>query len=84
MNGIPGGYYIGADGKPHDANGNPIPVIDAPKETPLPEGFPSYQSLIDAGLTTVEAVRNISDETMLTLKGVGAATLAKIREATNG
>ena len=21
---IPGGYYIGADGKPHDANGNPI------------------------------------------------------------
>lgn len=23
---IPGGYYIGANGKAHDANGNPIPL----------------------------------------------------------
>ena len=21
---VPGGYYLGADGQPHDANGNPI------------------------------------------------------------
>lgn len=23
---IPGGYYLGTDGKPHDANGKPLPV----------------------------------------------------------
>lgn len=28
---IPGGYYLGTDGKPHDAHGNPLPVAgDAP------------------------------------------------------
>lgn len=27
---VPGGYYIGVDGKPHDANGNPIPEIKTP------------------------------------------------------
>lgn len=32
----PGGYYLGADGKPHDAEGRPIeepaPEAEAPKE----------------------------------------------------
>ena len=30
---IPGGYYIGTDGKPHDANGNPISVNSAQEKS---------------------------------------------------
>ncbi len=51
-NTIPGGYYIGTDGKPHDAHGNPIPerkavavepepVMAAPEPEPEPEPKPS-------------------------------------------
>ena len=34
---IPGGYYIGVDGTPHDANGNPLSVIEAVQEPTAPE-----------------------------------------------
>lgn len=26
---IPGGYYLGANGQPHDANGKPLPLMKA-------------------------------------------------------
>jgi len=38
MDTIPGGHYIGTDGNPHDANGNPI---TAPQETAKPSEKPS-------------------------------------------
>ncbi len=28
---VPGGYYLGTDGKPHDADGRPLPVREEPK-----------------------------------------------------
>ena len=34
---IPGGYYIGTDGKPHDAHGNPLPLPPA-AEPPVADG----------------------------------------------
>lgn len=51
---IPGGYYIGTDGKPHDANGNPITqevrtakkekTVEA-QESPAPQGEEGEQSV---------------------------------------
>ncbi len=38
---IPGGYYIGTDGIPHDAHGN---VIAAPAAKPEPEAAPAPAS----------------------------------------
>lgn len=34
---IPGGYYIGTNGKPHDANGNPIELNIESKVVPAVE-----------------------------------------------
>lgn len=87
MDGIPGGYYIGTDGKPHDAWGNVIeeqPVAQAVGEGLFPDDFPGKEILVESGLTTIDSVRAVSDETLLSLKGIDPETLAKIREATNG
>jgi hypothetical protein len=64
-----GGYYIGTDGQPHDANGNPIAVD-------LPEAFPARTVLIGAGLPTLADVQ-ATDLSAL----VDKATLAKIKTA---
>ncbi len=59
---IPGGYYIGVDGRPHDAFGNPVP------ERPQPEPESGEISLADG----VDA-----DEAKLAAKALNAAKKAK-------
>lgn len=66
--------YIGADGRYHDGNGFDFGY-------PLAEDFPAREALMTAGYAYTEQVKRASDEVMLTVAGVGKATLAKIREA---
>jgi DNA-directed RNA polymerase alpha subunit len=47
----------------------------------LPEGFPLREKLIAAGFFTLTAVLVASDEELLAVKGIGAASLKEIREA---
>lgn len=90
-----GGYYIGSDGTPHDAWGEPIddPIADeppdeaadvasedAPTEEPLPDDFPGRALLVEAGRETLEAVRAAEDAALLAITGIGPATLEAIRE----
>jgi hypothetical protein len=49
--------------------------------TPLPEDFPARQPLIDAGYVTVESLAGLTADELTTLRGIGAATAAKILEA---
>ena len=48
---IPGGYYIGVDGTPHDAHGNQIPVI------------PDIAQIEDIAETPAQAEEAIQQET---------------------
>lgn len=70
----PGGYYIGTDGKPHDAHGKPIIEVAL-----LPDDFPAREALINAGIDTIEKVAAVSDEELLAVDTIGKVTLAKIR-----
>lgn len=77
-----GGYYIGADGNPHDAHGDRIEEQEVePDEegTALPDDFPARSKLADAGIETLEAVEAVEDLTEIT--GIGDATAGEIREA---
>ena len=47
---IPGGYYIGVDGTPHDANGNPLPVI------------PDIDQIIETAETPAQAEEAVQEE----------------------
>ena len=49
--------------------------------TPLPENFPGRALLLGAGYTTLEAVREATDEALLGVKGIGPKLLAEIRDA---
>jgi hypothetical protein len=66
--------YIGTNGRYHDGNG-----VDY--GYPLPESFPAREQLVTAGYAYTEQVRRASDEALLSVAGVGKATLTKIREA---
>lgn len=46
---IPGGWYIGADGRPHDAEGRPLDPADAP---PADEPVPAFDVPADAPAET--------------------------------
>lgn len=58
---IPGGYYIGANGQPHDANGKPLSPRPVPRAVPVtvetapadpaPEDAPLDRVLTDPGST---------------------------------
>lgn len=72
-----GGFYIGTDGRAHDADGEDL-------GRPLPDDLPQKQRgpLEDADLLTVEEVANFDSLHGLTaVSGVGAARAAKIRQA---
>lgn len=63
---IAGGFYIGRDGRAHDADGNDLGV-------PLPESFPVRSVFVDQeGLLTVEQVCELEDLTEIS--GVGPST----------
>lgn len=83
-----GGYYIGADGIPHDAWGNPIPnapqPIDDQPETPADEwgglSVALVQTLMKGGFATPGAVEQATDDELLAINGVGQKALATIRK----
>lgn len=81
---IAGGRYIGTDGRFHDAEGRIIEA-EQPISTPvaLPDDFPARMALLDAGIVTFEAAQALSNETLLSLKGIGEASLARIRNYGN-
>lgn len=47
----------------------------------LPEDFPGYSALSEAGITTRSQLSEMSDEDLTGIKGIGAATAGRIREA---
>jgi hypothetical protein len=49
--------------------------------TPLPQGFPYYKFLTAHGLTTIESVRNATDDELIAVKGIGASSLKAIHNA---
>jgi hypothetical protein len=49
-------------------------------ESDLPEGFPARAKLIAGGFDSVEKVNDAPDEELLKVSGVGASTVAQIRE----
>jgi hypothetical protein len=49
--------------------------------TPLPDGFPGKKALEAAGLTSLEAVSAKTEQELVDVDGIGAATAAKILEA---
>jgi hypothetical protein len=49
--------------------------------TPLPQGFPYYKFLTTHGLTTIESVRNATDDELIAVKGIGASSLKAIHNA---
>lgn len=57
---------------------------EVPDSQPLPEVDPlaDFPELRAAGYTSVEQVRSASDDDLLNIKGIGPATLEKIRIAT--
>lgn len=57
------------------------PVLFATGDDYLPDGFPSQEELLTAGYTTVTAVREATDAELTAVKGIGSASLKKIREA---
>ena len=76
---VPGGYYIGSDGRPHDAHGN---RLDAPAEAPkrgkqIPSGFPGRKDLIAAGISDLSDVPTNLDS-LIAIKGIGVGTAEKI------
>jgi DNA uptake protein ComE-like DNA-binding protein len=48
---------------------------------PLPEGFPKRGELTSAGLQTVSAVLEATDEELLSVDGVGEKSLKDIQDA---
>jgi len=60
---IPGGYYIGEDGTPHDAwgrplvNGEPVTVPDGEVEPLFPEGLPVRANAPVAAPVEVKALK---------------------------
>lgn len=75
---VPGGRYIGTDGRLHDAHGrliaDPFPADDL-------GDLPAAAILRAAGYTTRAAVAATADADLLALDGIGPATLRQIREA---
>lgn len=61
-------------------NGLPVEGRDSPY-TPLPEGLTQKQlySLEAAGLTTMERIKEATDDDLLALDGIGQATLRLLR-----
>ena len=49
---VPGGYYLGTDGKPHDAEGRPLPVRAEPK--PEAEQAPAAEQTPESAPATKE------------------------------
>lgn len=45
----------------------------------LPDDFPGFESLVEAGYETLTSVKDASDEDLLEVTGIGKATLDKIR-----
>lgn len=67
-----GGFYIGRDGRAHDADGNDLGL-------PLPESFPVRSVFVDQeGLLTVEQVCEVEDLTEIS--NVGDATEESVCE----
>lgn len=52
--------------------------------TELPEDFPGRPALLEAGKATLESLAGMTAEDLQQLKGIGAATAAKILEALAG
>jgi len=69
---IPGGYYIGADGVPHDAHGRPIDVEPEPVKTDgEADGQPDTGELSEPE-RPVEALADVGPEPEVrTKKGKG-------------
>lgn len=53
----------------------------SPEGTPLPDDFPARALLVEAGYTTLERVREATDEELLAIRGVGRRLLERIRDA---
>lgn len=51
-----------------------------PLGEPLPEAFPARAELLEAGVRSLDAVALATDEEILAIKGVGRATLRRVRE----
>lgn len=85
-----GKRFVDAHGKeidPPKAKKQAAPKEEAPKEPDageLPEDFPKRKELVEAGLTTTDAVASKSDEELIALKGIGEASVKDIRDALNG
>ena len=60
------------------ADDSPAPAPD-PEDVDLPEEFPGRGQLIEAGILSLDAVREVGDLT--SISGIGAKTAADIQEA---
>lgn len=70
---IPGGFYIGSNGRAHDAHGNDL-------GRPITGDFPAGEKLLEAGYRTDKDVQQASDEELRAIDGIGKKTLEEIRE----
>lgn len=73
----PGGRYR-VNGVLVDAEGAPLAADHTPDEQ-TDDPLADFPALTAAGFSTVEDVRAASDEQLLAIDGVGAATLKKLR-----
>jgi len=64
------------------ASGQIIPQKEADRLGFLPEDFPGYESLVEAGILTVSAVREIEDLTAI--KGIGKKIAEEIQQQLKG
>lgn len=60
---------------------NPSSVWSDDETETLPDDFPARDLLMEAGFRSVPAIANAGDLQLRTIKGIGPATLAEIREA---
>lgn len=60
---------------------SPVGGDDQAEGTPLPEDFPGKLPLEEAGVSTVEELREMTSEEIGGIKGIGRATVEKIEAA---